>query len=170
VGSHFLPDGGELGTLESAEDPFQKARGFYLGSERGLVDPKRLAEAARSDHWPERLIARLVDPNAPAGAPEDHVLWANACAGDASLLSASIGGTPEDYARHSALLQQASGPAAGRTRALLGILCTFQGVFVAGGITLDETAEPTDRRAVEVEEAGDVEFWRQARRRPRSIA
>jgi hypothetical protein len=152
------PSDADLRADLDGDEPFRKARGLYLGHERGLVEAKRLADAARSDHWPERLIARLVDPAALAGAKEDHVLWVNACAGDAGLLRAPIGGSPEDYARHSANLKQASGAAAGRTQALLTILCTFQGVFVAGGITLDETGEATDRRAVELEEAGDVEF------------
>lgn len=152
------PSDADLRADLAAEDPFRKARGLYLGQERGLIDAKRLADAAGSEQWPERLIARLVDPAALAGAKEDHVLWVNACAGDGALLMAPIGGTPEDYARHSTNLQQASGPAAGRTRALLSILCTFQGVFVAGGISVDETGEATDRGAVELEDAGEVEF------------
>ncbi|WP_295430757.1 hypothetical protein [uncultured Thiodictyon sp.] len=152
------PSDADLRADLTAEDPFRKARALYLGQERNLVEAQRLAAAAKSEHWPERLIARLLDPAALAGAPEDHVLWVNACAGDAGLLAAPIGGTPEDYARHSARFQQASGPAAARTRALLSILCTFQGVFVAGGITVDETGEATDRGAVELEDAGEVEF------------
>ncbi|WP_100919453.1 hypothetical protein [Candidatus Thiodictyon syntrophicum] len=152
------PSDADLRADLTAEDPFRKARGLYLGQERNLVEAQRLTAAATSEHWPERLIARLLDPAALAGAPEDHVLWVNACAGDAGLLAAPIGGTPEDYARHSARFQQASGPAAARTRGLLSILCTFQGVFVAGGITVDETGEATDRGAVELEDAGEVEF------------
>ena len=48
--------------------------------------------------------------------------------------------------------------AAARTRALLEILCAFQGAFVASGISVDETAEATEPTAVEVEDAGPVEF------------
>ncbi|WP_295580373.1 hypothetical protein [uncultured Lamprocystis sp.] len=152
------PSAADLQADLTAEDPFRKARGLYLGQERGLVDAKRLADAAKSEHWPERLIARLLDPAALVGAPEDHVLWVNGCAGDASLLAAPIGGTPEDYARHSARFQQASGPAAARTRALLSILCTFQSVFVEGIPELKEIVEANDRRDVELEDAGEAEF------------
>lgn len=152
------PGDADLRADLDADEPFRRARGLYLGHARGLTDAKRLAAAASSDHWPERLIARLIDPAALAGAKADHVLWVNGCAGDASLLGAPIGGSPEDYARHSAALAAARGEAAGRTGALLGILCTFQGAFVASGITLDEAGEATDPGAVELEDAGDVQF------------
>jgi hypothetical protein len=82
----------------------------------------------------------------------------SACAGDAALLQAPIGGTPEDYARHSGLLSKVRGAAAARTRALLEIVCVFQGAFVASGISVDETAEATEQTAVEIEDAGPVEF------------
>lgn len=103
-------------------------------------------------------MARLLDPSALVGAKEDHVLWVNACTGDESLLAAPIGGSPEDYSRHSANPKGASGGAAGRTHALLSILCAFHGVFVAGGITRDEAGEAAERQAVELEDAGDVQF------------
>lgn len=152
------PSDAELRADLSAPDPFQKARGLYLGHERGLVDGARIAAAANSEHWPERLIARLVDPALLAQAKEDHVLWVSACAGDASLLNAPIGGTPEDYARHSDLLGKALGPAAARSRRLLEILCGFQGVFVASEITVDESTQAPDEGGVEIEDAPDGEF------------
>ena len=141
-----------------ADDPSRKARGLYLGHERGLVDRQRLAAAANGEHWPERLVARLVDPATLAEAREDPVLWVSVCAGDGAMLQTPIGGTPEDYARHSSLLGKVRGAAAARTRALLEILCAFQGAFVASGISIDETAEATEQTAVEVEDAGPVEF------------
>ncbi|MCU0809176.1 MAG: hypothetical protein MUC53_15080 [Candidatus Contendobacter sp.] len=141
-----------------ADDPFRKTRGLYLGHERGLADRQRLATAAKSEHWPERLVARLVDPATLAEAREDHVLWVSVCAGDGALLQTPIGGTPEDYARHSDLLGRVRGAAASRTGALLEIVCAFQGAFVASGISIDETAEATEQTAVEIEDAGPVEF------------
>lgn len=152
------PSDAELRADLGAPDPFQRARGLYLGHERGLVDGARIAAAGNSEHWPERLIARLVDPALLAQAKEDHVLWVSACAGDASLLNAAIGGTPEDYARHTDLLGKARGPAAARSRGLLEILCGFQGVFVASEITVDECVEATDPGAVVIEDAPDGEF------------
>lgn len=151
------PDDAQLKADVAAEDPLRKARGFYLGHERGLVDRAKLDDAARSEHWPERLVARLADPTIGEGK-EDQVLWVSACAGDAGLLSAAIGGTPEDYARHSQRLAEARGPAAARSRGLLEILCALQGVFVASGIEVLETAEPTEETGVEVEDASAETF------------
>ncbi len=143
-----------------AEDPFRKARGLYLGYERGLVDAPRLAAAAGSDHWPERLMARLIAPglDPAAGARDDHVLWVNACAGDAALLGTPVLGTPEDYTRHSERLKEAAGPAAARTRALLSVLCAFQGVYVASKGEWTEVTAPDRPDIPELEEAGEVEF------------
>ena len=145
------PGDADLRADLDAPDPFQKARGLYLGHERGLVDQARLAAAAKSEHWPERLVARLADPALPALGAEDHVMWVSACAGDAALIQAPIDGTPEDYARHSRQLLQAKDAAAAHPRALLEILCAFQGAFVASGITVDESAEATERSAVELD-------------------
>jgi hypothetical protein len=152
------PSDAELCADLGADDPFRKARDLYLGYERGLVGASSLAGAAESDHWPERLTVRLLGFGAETRAGEDPVLWVESCGGDSSLLHAPVGGSPDDYACHRAALERTSGPVAGRTKALRGILCAFQGVFVAGGITLDETGEAVDRRAVEVEDAGDLEL------------
>jgi len=133
-----------------AEDPFEKARGLYLGHEQGLVDQQRLRQAAGSDHWPGRLIARMLNPDVARDAKEDHVIWVNAVAGDASLLHAPIECGPDEYTRNSERLAQARG--------LLKILCAFQGAFVAGGLVLDEIDEADDRAAVELEDADDVQF------------
>jgi hypothetical protein len=149
------PSDSELRADLDAGDPVRRERGLYLGRERGLVGNERLAEAAESDHWPERLAARLLGVGTPASAREDQVTWVNACGGDSSLFHVPVGGSPEDYASHRAALEATNGEVAGRTKALLSILCAFQGVFVAGGITLDETGEAVDPQAVEVEDAGD---------------
>jgi len=152
------PSDAELCADLGADDPFRKVRGHYLGYERGLVGASSLAGAAESDHWPERLTARLLGFGAETRAGEDPVLWVESCGGDSSLLHAPVGGSPEDYACHRAALERTSGPVASRAKALRGILCAFQGVFVAGGITVDETSEAADRRAVEIEDAGDLEL------------
>ena len=148
------PSDAKLRADLDAPDPFRKARGLYLGHGRGLVDSARIAAAGNSEHWPERLVARLVDPVLAAQVKEDHVLWVSTCAGDAALLNAllnaEIGGTPEDYARHTGLLAIAHGTAATPIGGLLEILCGFQAVFVAGEITVDDSAEATYRRAVEI--------------------
>ncbi len=139
-------------------DPFRNARGLYLAREGGLVDDARLHEAARSEHWPQRLVARLLEPELFPQTQQDHVFWVGACAGDASLLLSPIDGMPEDYARHIGLLSQARSPIGSRTRAFLEILCAFQGVFVASAIVIDEGTETVDRDAVEIEDAPNVSF------------
>lgn len=153
--AHEPDDAGLRADLE-AGDPFARARGLYLGHKRGIADASRIASAAASAHWPERLMARLIDPAFCAQPGEDHVFWASACAGDAALLHARVGGTPEEYARHAALL--AAGQADARDLGLLEILCAFQEVFVGAGITVDTGAEATDCRAIEVEDAPDEIF------------
>ena len=150
------PDDVQLRNDLEADDPFVKARGLYLGYGRGTVAAARIAAAAKSEHWPERLMARLVDPALCAQPGEDHVLWASAFACDAGLLNALVGGTPEEYVRHTALLE--AGQVGARNRGLLEILCAFQAVFVGAGITVDASAEATDSHAIEVEDAPDEVF------------
>lgn len=153
------PDAAQLRTDLDDDDPFIRARGIFLGHEHGIVDASRTAAAAGSEHWPERLMARLVDPAFCAQPGKEHVLWASACAADARLLHALVGGTPEDYARHTALLAAMPDyPADPRNRELLEILCAFQEVFVGGGISVDTSAEATDRHAIEIEDAPDEVF------------
>src|SRR3990170_1371340 len=152
------PSDAQLRSDLDAPDPFQRARGLYLGREGGLVDDACLRAAAASDHWPERLVARLLEPDLFSEAEHDHVFLVNACAGDASLLHSPIDGMPEDYARHTALLGRARGSIGSRTRAFLEILCAFQSVFVASGIVVDDSTEAADRGAVEIEDAPRVDF------------
>ncbi|MBI5658847.1 MAG: hypothetical protein HZC43_04695 [Nitrosomonadales bacterium] len=136
------------------DDPFIAARGLYLGHERGIVDAPMIAAAAKSEHWPERLIARLVDTAYCAQTTGDRVFWATACATDAGLLNAVLGGGPDDYARNTALLAAMRGGGAdARNRGLLEILCAFQEVFVGAGITVDASADASDRHAIEIEDA-----------------
>lgn len=150
------PGDAQLCSDLEAGDPFVRARGLYLGHKHGIADASRIAAAAASAHWPERLIARLVDPVFCAQPGEDHVFWASAFACDAALLNAPVGGTPEEYARHCALL--AAGKLDARNLGLLEILCAFQEIFVGAGITVDTGAEATDPHAIEVEDAPDEVF------------
>lgn len=150
------PDDAQLRSDLDADDPFIRARGLYLGHKRGIVDAARVAAAAASQHWPERLMARLVDPAFCAQPGEDHVYWASAAACDIKLLNTRVGGTPEEYARHRALL--AAGQVDARDRGLLEILCAFQEVFVGAGITVDAGSEATDPCAIEVEDAPEEIF------------
>ncbi|MBF0423399.1 MAG: hypothetical protein HQL73_10445 [Magnetococcales bacterium] len=132
----------DLRTDLDSEDPFRRARGLYLGQERGLVEKDRFTKAFHSKHWPERLVAYLANSSFLAKAKDDHVFWMSVCAGDASLLGSRIGGSPDEYQYNTKRIEQAHGPAAARTRGLLEILCNFQKFFVGGLVALDEIVEP----------------------------
>lgn len=149
------PPDAELRADLEDEDPFYTARGLYLGRERGLVDADRIARAAKSAHWLLRLVGRLLDPIAITEAKSDHVVYVNACAADAQLLTTVVGGTPDDYDRSLAGIRDASGPGAPREQALLRLSSIFQAVFVSGGITVDDTDAAVDGHAIEVENADD---------------
>ncbi len=164
------PDDTVLRADLEEDDPFYQARALYLGQKRGLVDADRIARAARSADWPARLVGRLLDPQAAIQAGEDHVLWVNACAVDGPLLTTVVGDSPEEFDRNMAKLKTGSGPLDPRTEALLRILCAFQRVFVAGGITVDDTAAAVDARAIEVEDAAETSLRSSASRDGPSLA
>src|SRR3990167_10236958 len=71
------PSDAQLRSDLDAPDPFQKARGLYLGREGALVDDARLRAAAASEHWPGRLAARLLGPALISQAEQGHVVSGN---------------------------------------------------------------------------------------------
>lgn len=120
------------------EDPFLRARSLYLHSRLGTLPPGRLEQAARSDDWPERLVARLFRPDLAQGT--DHVHWVNVCGGSADLLTMPVNCNPEQHGHITRLLQQSQsgkGEAAQRYQGLLAILHAFQAYF-AGWIEVGE--------------------------------
>lgn len=152
-----------------AAAPLLRARALYLqglpaatSGARLVVPPsggQQVHQAATSDDWPVRLVARLLNP-ALAAAADDQVQWLGVLTGmDAVVLGASLAGTPVDYKRYSDRLAQArrGGPAAERGVRLLEILCAFQGAFVSGDISLEATREATDARAIDVGEDAPLE-------------
>ena len=151
-----------------AADPLLRARALYLqglpaaaSGARLVVPPsggQQVQQAATSDDWPVRLVARLLNP--ALAAADDHVQWVGVLTGmDADVLGAPLAGTPVDYKRYSDRLAQArrGGPAAERGVRLLEILCAFQGAFVSGDISLEATREATDARAIDVGEDAPLE-------------
>jgi hypothetical protein len=153
------PSDADLRADLKADDPLQKARGLYMGHEKGWVGDGELKEAAGSEHWPLRLAARLLSPGLHAAGGQDHVHWVSLCAGDAGLLQMPVSGSPDDHRRHSERLQNTRGQAASRTRTMLEILCTFQGAFVAGGVTVEDQVQPTETESISVGDyQGEVDF------------
>jgi len=141
----------------SARNPVRRARALYFGHKQGLVARQMLETTARSEHWLDRLVTRLIDANILLKARDEHVIWVSACAGESALLQTPIAGTPEDFHRNSNLLRTPSPSKTPRIHSLLEILCAFQGAFVASGITVDDIEEAIDPNAIEIEEA-DEEF------------
>lgn len=140
-----------------AADPLLRARALYLQGLSSANDPQG-RQAATSDDWPLRLVARLLNPE--LAAADDHVQWLGVLTGmDADVLGASLAGTSVHYKRNSDRLAQArrGGPAAERGARLLEILCAFQGAFVSGDISLEATREATDARAIDVGEDAPLE-------------
>ncbi len=124
------PGDEELRAGLDQEDPFLRARSLYLGSLRGTLPEERMAQAARSDDWPERLVARLFRPELAEGP--DHVHWVNVCGGSADLLTMPVACTPDQHSHVNRLIEQSrpgKGEDARRYQGLLTILHAFQACF-----------------------------------------
>lgn len=140
-----------------AEDPLVRAGALLVGHGRGLVDPATLTAAAGDEHWPVRLVARLLSPALAGAAAEDHVLWVNAAAGvEASVLTSAVGGNPGTLAGHRERLARIGGaatPPAQRAAALLTVLCALQEQFVRSDVTGTEVREATESTGVTTADA-----------------
>jgi len=153
------PSDGELRSDLRAEDPFEQARGLFLGYQRQLVGQAALTAAADSKHWPLRMVAQLLDPQGLGKTAKDHVQWVRSCADDAVILQIPIAATPFDYACHTRQLQLTHQPSAARRHCLLEILCLFQGAFVGSSTEVLELDEAADATAISTEDVPDnVDF------------
>jgi hypothetical protein len=126
-----------------APDPFVRARGLFLGGERGLVDEKALRAKASSADWPERLIVALRHPDALRG--KDHVHWINECAGvEGDLMGVRLERGSAGLERAPALcnaLRHAKGALNARNLALAEMLLAFSELFKTDiRITEDDSA------------------------------
>ena len=140
----------EISAGLDATDPFTRMRSLYLGAQRDLLPPGRLAKAAQSEDWPERLVARLFKLD--EGQGQDHVSWVNTCTGSGELLTAPVKCNPEEYDYFGRLLKataKADSGIAGRYRALLEILQAFQSVH-GGGLEVGDDDGTDVIGAVEV--------------------
>lgn len=160
------PKDAELKKGLKAPDPFVRARSLYLGYVRGMVSGEDLAQAGKSDHWPERLIARIFAPQAMASAAPDHVEWINVVGGiDVEIFTAPVDCQPDQYNRFRSLmksLENTAGVLVSRSRYLLEILLEFQGYFTQGRLVVEEGDSPEQREAIVAEDAPvaaeDLEF------------
>ncbi|WP_020586890.1 formylglycine-generating enzyme family protein [Desulfobacter curvatus] len=96
------PSEKELKRGLSHPDPFVRMRSLYLGHQKGMVNEARLAQAGKSNDWPERLISRMIHPAIPQDGKRDHVKWVNVCSGmDAEILNTRLNCKPEKYSRYA---------------------------------------------------------------------
>ncbi|KOR31523.1 hypothetical protein TI04_00205 [Achromatium sp. WMS2] len=136
----------KLTKTKTSPDPVMRARYLYLaGSDECNIN---------SEHWLERLVARLSNIACLLEPASDQVHWVSACAGDAELLQTKIIGNPLEYKQHRERLYALT-PANNSysTVGLLVILCAFQGIFIGTDITVENLREPRERTAIRVSEA-----------------
>jgi len=123
-----------------AADPFVRARALFVGSKRGVVAAATLRGKASSEHWPERLIVALREPDALSG--KDTVEWINTVGGvENELLTVRTSCGPEELQRTQALcasLRKTKGALAGHNLALAEALAAFQEAFIGGTIRVFE--------------------------------
>ncbi len=141
-------------------DPFARMRSLYAGHLRGTLALERLAGAAKSADWPERLMARLISPpSTDAGREPDHVEWVNACTATAEFVQAKAACTPEEFEYFGRVLKGLSQKAGGygaRLQPILEILNAFQSYYAASGITVAEDDSARERGAVQVSDMEDA--------------
>ena len=139
-----------------AEDPFVRARGLFLGSQRGLVDQAALRQKASSTDWPERFIVALSCPDMQF--KKDHVHWVSLVGGaDAELMATRVDCNLDEYEKYEAMradLKKGTGILAERSLALLDVLQTFRGLFIGGEIVVTDDDSAPVKEAIKV---GDEE-------------
>lgn len=160
-----LPDGltdffeAELDSTLDSPDPLMRLHAAVSG--KGQSAPPKFI---KSDAWPDRLAARLLDP-ALAGAT-DHVEWSSLTGGiiSTAVFATTAEGTPAEHETllrlREATAKRSDRPAA-INRGLAGVMLAFQSHFQRGAIAslADDSAD--DRAAIQVggeADAGDMEF------------
>ncbi len=127
----------------SSPDPFIRLHAAVHG--KSAPDVKKLAA---SEHWPDRLAARLLAPELAISGEKEHVQWTSLAGGviSNSLFATTAEGTP---AEHETLLRlrEASAGRGDRVavinRGLAGVVLAFQSHFQRGAIAsqADDSAE-----------------------------
>jgi hypothetical protein len=155
------PDDRELKAGFQSEDPFIRAKSLHIGHSKGLVSETDMARAEQSDHWPDRLWARMQFHLVGKAGP-DHVEWIDTCTGiDGIMASARVACTPDEYESFKHQFErmvQSKASAADRSLYLLGILQAFQRYFNSGWIEVKEDDSAAESGAIEVMDAADLSF------------
>jgi len=160
-----LPEGlvdffeADLESRIDSPDPLMRLHAAVNG--KGTVDPKQWI---KSEAWPERLAARLLDPEL-AGTP-DHVEWTSLAGGVISnaIFATTAEGTPAEHETLLELRKANDGRndrAAALNHGLAGVLVAFQSHFQRGAIYTEADDSADDEAAIQVggeAKAEDLEF------------
>lgn len=159
------PHDGKLKEGLTSENPFIRAKSLYLGHSKGLVSETDISSAVSSDHWPDRLVARMHSFHLAVKAGPDRVEWISACMGiDGDMLSARVECTPDEYESfksqytHMTHMIQSKASAPDRSLYLLIILQLFQRYFISGKIEVTEDDSTEELWAIVVSDATDLSF------------
>jgi hypothetical protein len=126
------------------EDPFVRTGAAWVLHRRGKLPAADAQRLAKSEDWPERLVARLANPAlAASGAGQEHVEWTGLAGGVIAplLFTATATGTPAEHEELLAIYEanKKAGDEGGKLNAALAeILIAFQSYFQAGGITVGD--------------------------------
>jgi hypothetical protein len=142
-------DDAALGQLAKDSDPFGRTGSAWVLHRRAKLADADSQRLAKSEDWPERLVARLTDPALAAkGAGQEHVEWAALAGGVVApiLFTSTATGTPAEHEDVLGIYEankQARDEGSRLNAALAEILIAFQSYFQAGGVTVvdDDSAD-----------------------------
>ena len=138
-----------------ASDPLVRAGAAWAGHRSGKLPADRVEGMSKSEHWPERLIANLVDPQRTC-LPNEHVWWMGQVHGEIAdvLLTATAEGNPSQSEQLRGVLSSCRGATdqtSTTNRCLAEVLLAFQEHFQRGAIAItadDGASEPGAIRIV----------------------
>jgi hypothetical protein len=141
-------------------DPLVRAGSAWVSHRRGNLPPATVDKMAVSEDWPERLVARLVNPKY-AAAPNEHVQWTSLAGGviPGAILNTTAAGSPAELDAVRLILDASSGKSDSASlvnHGLAQILVAFQNYFQRGVIVASEDDSAPDRGAIAVQDGGEA--------------
>lgn len=148
-------------------DPLVRAGSAWVSHRRGGLPAATVDKMAVSEDWPERLVARLVEPK-HAAASNEHVQWTSLAGGviPGAIIATTAAGTPAEHETVLQVRKANTGKTDNASTVNLGlaqILAAFQSYFQRGVIVASEDDSAPDRGAIAVQDGGaasseDLEF------------
>ena len=133
---------GDLGS----PDPFLRLHAAIKG--KGSPDVKKLMA---SEHWPDRLAARLIAPELAVSGTQEHVQWTSLAGGvlSNSLFSTTAKGNPTENGMLDSLRKAHTGRndrVSVINRGLAGVVLAFQSYFLRGILGPSEADDSAEKR------------------------